>query len=94
MDQRVKQIAYRLTMATPGPWCAEVEPEGSFIAKIGNVYIVPEYQHLAEPECDAELIANAPADLLFLLQEIERLKGVLDEHRMVDRLQTSEFDYD
>lgn len=41
---------------------------------------------------DADLQYHAYDDLAALVAEVERLRGILEEHRMADRLQTSEFD--
>lgn len=81
MDQRVKEITYRLAMSTPGPWHVESEEtaEGSFITKVGAHYIVPEYQHLADDGDDAILIANAPMDLQYLVGEVIKYREALQE---------------
>lgn len=79
MDDRVKQIACRLAMATPGPWRIEkeIEAEGCFIAKVGDLYVMPQYQHLADSDDDAELIANASEDIQFLLNEVLKYREAL-----------------
>lgn len=90
-DDRIDAIRQRLEAATPGPWRyrttsepAEhwVRGEASEVALVGGYFDLSEADELALPvphdsEPDAELIANAPADIEFLLGEVSRLQGEL-----------------
>ena len=90
----LRPIKARLEAATPGPWKAipwygfpqEVSP----VAEVSMIGVFSDCPVSGSPAKDADLIANAPADLTALVAEVERLRGLLDEHRMADRLNTSE----
>lgn len=77
-DDRLAQIKSRLAAATPGPWswlrdeyradgprpvCRISCIEGDIALTYGNTH-------------DADLIANAPGDLAWLIAEVERLREV------------------
>lgn len=80
-------IKARLAAATPGPW--KVEPaesaEGSFIATMGPIFIMPPTQHLARYADDADLIAHAPTDIAALVAEVERLRAAIKAHERAGR---------
>lgn len=73
-DQRIAQIRARLAAATPGPWAAwqnkDAEPE---VSQQGSYYMglvaTPSHQPADYGRANADLIANAPADLAWLLAE-------------------------
>ena len=71
-DERIKEIRERLGAATPGPWSVldlsdetgtDYTVEGSDV-QIGPVWAL----------ADAAFIANAPADIAYLLEQVERLE--------------------
>lgn len=82
---RLEEIRARLDKATPGPWEARVndltdeviiEHEQEYrwqVAWIADTY----KRDWAMP--DADLIANAPADLAWALSEIERLSKIVED---------------
>lgn len=84
-ETRIAQILERLAAATPGPW--EVEHVGPHGAYEGGCNVVgPDGQWVAndvfaaacdDPD-DAHLIANAPADLQFLLAQVEEMGARLE----------------
>lgn len=76
---RVDEIKARLEAATPGPWRTnkfvtfiEAEKDGEFICQFPNYY---------NYNGNSNLVANAPADIAFLLSEVERLKKALNTAR-------------
>lgn len=79
-DPRTEEIRTRLAAATPGPWHAwdrgigwEVH-EGDGCAQRMCMEINSEFRETFRAG-DAALIANAPADLAYLLGRIEALEG-------------------
>jgi len=74
MPDRLAEIRARLDAATPGPWTPEETQRGHDIwwqpgegmrdGRVANVYV----------ERDAHFIAHAPADIAWLLDEVERLR--------------------
>lgn len=79
MSDRIAEIRARLDAATPGPWC--------LLPSSSTIYVREreEYPHAqAVDNDDAEFIANAPADIAWLLahagviqEQIEFLKDDL-----------------
>lgn len=75
MTDRLAEIRARLNAATPGPWewrewsCGDEAITGP--DNTGFVVNVDE----ATPHADADLIAHAPADIAWLLDEVERLRS-------------------
>lgn len=66
MSDRLQEIRARLDAATPGPW-EKTSP--NVVVAAGDVVAgVPLTNN-------ADLIAHAPADLAWLLDEVERLRG-------------------
>ena len=71
---RLEEIRARLGNATPGPW--------ETVPTVGNAVIAPDadggyWTDVAdriETEPDAAFIANAPADIAWLLAEVEGLR--------------------
>jgi hypothetical protein len=88
---RIAEIRARLEAATPGPWKAQEydeNPGDEGCAILGNTtttmrsyvlaYSLPYPWHDREAtERDAELIANAPTDLAYLLARVEELERQL-----------------
>ena len=75
MSERLDEIAARLAAATPGPWvdggrgCVETVPEFD----LDRFDIMPETIARCELQYeDAALIANAPADIAWLLAELKK----------------------
>lgn len=83
MPDRLAEIRARLDAATPGPW--NVRTNGSWLRPRAVVYRdsnqhannVDVCQLIGERRewADADLIAHAPADIAWLLDEVERLRG-------------------
>ena len=72
MPDRLQEIRARLDAATPGPW----ENEFGVVADAnGNRHYIPnEYGDWDNP-ADPDFIAHAPADIAWLLDEVERLRN-------------------
>ena len=88
-NNRLAQIKARLTAATPGPWKAYNEnepPYGALWCVANELYHNPKSDDDRalglQLECgtkeDAELIANAPTDLAWLIERCEKLEAVAD----------------
>jgi len=91
-EARVKEIEERLQKASPGPWDALPEEVGkAYIRirgtvlgaryKIANV-ICPTYDGLPDREIEetrnnADLIAHAPDDIRYLLDELKKAREAL-----------------
>lgn len=85
---RIEEIRARLSAATPGPWrtqradeeSGEIDWEVMSGAKGTPVARVSEADDYGLPTTrgDAALIAAAPADLAYLLAELERVEGERD----------------
>lgn len=75
MPDRLQEIRARLDAATPGPW--EVWENGTMVCApdrdAPGAYhdIALAFSSLG----DQHLIAHAPADIAWLLDEVERLRG-------------------
>ena len=80
MNDRLTEIEARLNAATPGEWVRINEGVG--IVPGGNVV-----QFLARDIAvkNAEMIANAPADLRYLLERVRELEAQLHETRIALR---------
>jgi hypothetical protein len=73
MSDRLAEIRARLDAATPGPWdydhiTRNVEADSRWL---------PDKRHVVAPmvgHFDGTLIAHAPADIAWLLDEVERLR--------------------
>jgi hypothetical protein len=82
MSTRIDEIKARLAAATPAPWSWEAGDSVIEGPRGGALVYVAEYANLntvqAQGEdfssADATLIANAPADIAFLLAKIEELE--------------------
>ena len=73
MTSREAEIQARLDAATPGPWRAVPDREGRLYAiDSDSDYIT---LHNTAPRQDAELIANAPTDLAYLLARVATLEA-------------------
>ena len=83
MSERIDEIRERLDKATPGPWKATYEAADDWVSITGQGFYdgghwmtcpeVATCEGIVGP--DADLIANAPADLAWLLGEVERLSA-------------------
>jgi len=76
MSDRVKDIRARLAFATPGPWRAD-DQVGVWTMIHGphNVEVAHALKYMSHE--NGPLIANAPDDLAWACDEIERLRGEL-----------------
>ena len=76
---RIAQIRARLGAATPGPW--QTWPDGTEESvesvSVGR-FVCHMNSNMRQFRADASLIANAPADLVYLLAEVERLEAERD----------------
>ncbi len=73
MSERVSQIRARLAFATPGPW-RTTDQVGVWAMVHGphNVEVAHALTYMSHN--NGPLIANAPSDLAWLLDELERVK--------------------
>jgi len=78
---------------TPGPWCIYPETDGTEICAVDLVPGLPIRQVIAHPKHGANWIANArliaacsPANVRELLDEMDRLRGLLCKCDMRTRL--------
>jgi hypothetical protein len=87
MSERVDEIRQRLEAATPGPWKADATENDVPVVCVdgpipGTATVLFEGDWAEQP--DAELIAHAPDDLAFLLDEVTRLtfrlKNIAEAH--------------
>lgn len=75
-----------------------VSHHGTGIRPNKKVCVILPLDHEEHGDCNenipsiVQLVVSAPTDLAALVAEVERLRGILEEHRMADRLQTTEFD--
>lgn len=83
--EREAQIRERLSKATPGPWEHRLdsnykkEPHaGSIWQDAGGYWLAKIEDDGPNDLADAELIANAPADLQFLLSELSSVRSALE----------------
>lgn len=104
-EDRIAAIKERLEKATPGPWgtivlkedevyiCKNFEElgKGKYQAEwIANMDIIDDENNKIEQRYDdAQLIANAPEDIHFLLEEVERMQVEID--RLKKEGHTGEF---
>lgn len=76
-EQEIAEIQDRLAAATPGPWCVT----GDYVASYGREYEIASFGETSvwTARCqraqEADLIANAPADIAALLTEVKRLRA-------------------
>lgn len=80
----IQPIKDRLAAATPGPWRCVRDDPNEYVISIATVndeilITMPNDVVCSTPEDDADLIANAPADLAALVAEVERLRAQIDE---------------
>lgn len=81
MPDRLKEIRARLDAATPGPWDVDEWTTTADVFASG-AKSEPTVAHRVRMS-DADFIAHAPADIAWLLDEVERLRiarGSVDEH--------------
>lgn len=75
---RIAEIRKRLEAATPGKWRAAVLPVSDNLFYVG----FGTYDGGPVAENDAEFIAEAPTDIAFLLDEIEKLQSAIFIYEM------------
>ena len=81
-DPRVGEIEARLAAATPGPWevrTDDLTDDVDVVHDQEHVSFVASCGHKAQPGiyADAEFIANAPADVAYLLAELRKAHEAL-----------------
>ena len=85
MNDRIEEIRERLGKATPGPWGTKyvvnndedweyTEIVHDYTTRNGDVWPNQVLACVDLNEHDGDFIANAPADVAFLLAEVERLE--------------------
>ena len=67
MPDRLQEIRARLDAATPGPWEVVCNTTSDVVGVLDGDYD------------DADLIAHAPADIAWLLEEVDNLNTTLNE---------------
>jgi hypothetical protein len=82
---RIEEIRARLTAATPGKWRDKPSVHGNRYRYV-NIGKDEAYTTLELEATDARLIANAPADLAFLLDRVEKLESALRQAEETWRL--------
>jgi hypothetical protein len=96
---RVDEIRARLRAATPGPWARNGQGGSNLwrIDSLGAERVGIDF--LAYPlalfreASDADLVANASADIEFLLAEVDRLEHLRAELRRLLQLEPAEGDW-
>jgi len=76
-DERIKQIRERLEAATPGPWTVLYD-DGSLHGTPEEWFVNFDAHHDTtniDREPDAAFIANAPADIAYLLERVKTLES-------------------
>jgi hypothetical protein len=83
-EEELDAIRQRLAAATPGPWESFVEDRdhecGSNFIRTGGV---DDIEPIGATAADQDFIAHARQDIPRLLEEIERLKALIDPHARV-----------
>ena len=82
-SDREKEIEARLKAATPGPWARDPFDGPSYqVIASGNRVVSYHHRHERQKNDfivpDHELMAHAPSDLSYLLEENRRLRGALE----------------
>ena len=85
--ERITEIRNRLDKITQSTWYVRECRDGAYAGKnccvyakgIGEVVGIRQlgYPQVKEIEANAEFIANAPDDIKYLLEEIDRLNGLI-----------------
>lgn len=73
---REEEIKARIAAATAGPWRVEGE---TWLEVRGTQDPIADMPGSIRDQADAALIANAPADLAYLLSENERLRAAAEQ---------------
>lgn len=86
-ESRVEGIEERLAKATPGPWEWRLDVNGYIAMSLGEPDACT--AECPQGEEDAVFIANAPADIRYLLDTVKELTQALEEQeaslsRMLD----------
>ncbi len=93
-EKRVEEIRARLAAATRGPWSAPTDDADALYGEGGAAYV----GSLCAREEDESLIANAPADIAYLLERLERAEKVVANPLLRRALETfvkeEQFDLD
>ena len=74
---RLTEIRTRLEKATPGPWEQKVHRYSTYYN--AKVLIEPSVAAVFESNANSDLIAHAPEDIAYLLSEVTRLRGLVQE---------------
>lgn len=84
MSNRLQEIRARLDAATPGPW-----EEGGFDRpwSVTAGRFVLDERSSATRQADADLIAHAPADIAWLLDELERCREESERRLLLDEFE-------
>ena len=77
-ESRIEEIEARLAAADQGQWRMDDTVLGTYILSGGYGKVWPIIAKCSH-EPDADLIANAPADLRWLTSEVRRLREALSE---------------
>ena len=76
MTDRLQEIRARLDAATPGPWnFGRIAGDWGSVHTHGRTNVVINSEDDGGYAADQDLIAHAPADIAWLLDEVERLRG-------------------
>lgn len=76
-ENQIAAIKARLSAATPGPWQHFPPPTNRLVAGGTNFETEVANCRVVAGHADAELIANAPADIEFLLAENRQLRRLV-----------------
>ena len=78
VPDRLAEIRSRLDAATPGPWTNDLEWDEVDAIVVPKIKYFDPYRacvaRVGNPP-NADLIAHAPADIAYLLDEVERLRA-------------------
>lgn len=78
MDDRIAVIKARLEAATPGPWRHFPPPTNRLVAGGDDLDVEVAHCRVRSGAGDAELIANAPADIAYLLDLVGRMLPLIN----------------
>ncbi|RPD50038.1 hypothetical protein DNI29_04370 [Hymenobacter sediminis] len=87
-QQRIEEIRQRLQAATPGPWFVA---DGLVMAKYEagiNQKITADYEACPVMPEDAELIAHAPSDIQYLLDQLHHATQEAEGQWDIQKLET------
>ena len=82
-EQELKAIEARANAATPGPWVHETRYGAIGAVEAGNEALAQVQQRVARDnnrrDTDAAFIAHARTDIPSLVDEVRRLRGLVEE---------------